>query len=181
MLLLGIGVGTVAGARSTVLGRHADETASTCRITMEFEAAVRVGPSAGTVYAGTLEIDVQADGAIDGGALTLADETTIPVVGQVTGRSISLIFAIGEGQTVFGTGLGQDDLAGCPAEIAGKLGGPFAGPTDGDLGDWRKGKPGKGVLNLAGEPASLDKDYEEVGTKLGGGGDETGDDAPADE
>jgi hypothetical protein len=120
---------------------------------MEFEAAVRIGTSAGTVLEGVLTLDMSEHGAIDRGSFVLADGAEIPVVGQIDGRAISLLFDLGDGAFVAGTGLAQDDLKSCPEVIDGFVGGPLAGPGEGDLGDWRrKGKPGKGVIQIGVDP-----------------------------
>lgn len=112
---------------------------------MGFEAAVRQGPSAGVVLLGELSFAVERSGVLTG-EFALEDGQTIPVVGQVTGRLIGLVFDLGQEQYVWGTGMGLNPIV--SEDCGGALGGTFAGPADGDLGDWKpKGKPGKGILN----------------------------------
>jgi hypothetical protein len=154
--LLTVGALGILGG-GAAFGQESDQTASICQISMGFEAAVRIGPSAGTVLDGMLTLDMSEDGAIDRGSFVLADGAEIPVVGQISGRAISLLFDLGDGAFVAGTGLAQDDLERCPEVIDGFVGGPLAGPGEGDLGDWRKGKPGRGVLNLGTDPDSNDE------------------------
>jgi hypothetical protein len=63
---------------------------------------------------------------------TAGSTTSVPVVGQSTGRAINLLFTVGDGQYLFGVGTMEHDLATCD----GAMGGPFVGPQPGDAGDW---------------------------------------------
>jgi len=119
---------SVAGTRQT----------DTC--TWDFEAKVRLGPNTGTSFAGTLTVDIDAHGALSG-ALTTTDDQTIPVVGQVTGRAINLAFELQqpEGETperyLFGTGTAWTPIA-SQTQCGRVMGGTFAGPEGGDIGEW---------------------------------------------
>lgn len=115
---------------------------------MGFEAAVRQGPAAGLVLLGDLNFAVDASGSLEG-AFVLDDGQSIPTFGQVNGRAIHLVFDLGDEQYVYGTGTALEPIVSenCGAEV----GGTFAGPGEGDLGDWRRrGKPKPEVLNLEG-------------------------------
>src|SRR5215207_7839137 len=57
---------------------------------LQISATVQLGPTAGQSFQGTLSISIGDDGAVDFGTLQFADGTSVPVVGQATGRSIRL-------------------------------------------------------------------------------------------
>lgn len=109
-----------------------------------FEATVRRGPDAGLSLDGLLALGLTPAGAVDHGQLVQADGTTVPVVGQVTGRAVNLLFQVGTGQTVYGVGTAAQDLRTACAALMTKhlyapmppLGGPLVGPKGDDSGDW---------------------------------------------
>lgn len=151
-----------------------------------FEASVRSGPNAGFSVTGELQLVAEADGSVTG-ALMLEDGAQIPLVGQVNGRAINLLFAVdispdaASPRVIFGTGTALTPI---DAETCGTwLGGPFSGPDAGDLGDWVGGDPTQLieragiVLTAVTDPllseeredlAAIEKDYEEVGTESAG-------------
>lgn len=103
-----------------------------------FEAEVRTGPSAGAKVEGTLSLEVDETGAAVGFVQTLDGE--VPVFGQVMGRALNMTFELAPGDAktyptlIYGTGSARNPITG---EDCGKyLGGTFAGPALGDLGDW---------------------------------------------
>jgi hypothetical protein len=108
--------------------------------TWKFEATVRVGPNTGTSFAGTLTVEIDKHGALSG-PLTTTDDQAIPMVGQVTGRAINLAFELQkpEGETpgryLFGTGTAWTPIASA-IQYGGVMGGTFAGPDEGNIGDW---------------------------------------------
>ena len=111
--------------------------------TMQFEADVRVGPSAASVntsnLVGKLSFKPGDNGGISSGTLTLGDGTVYPVVGQASGRSISLRIQLSD-KTLIAVGVGDHNVRSCQ----GLYGGPATGPVRGDLGDWiatAEGKP----------------------------------------
>lgn len=130
---------------------------------MAFEATVGVGPNTGLALTGDLVFEIAPDGQIPQGWLIPDSGAPIPVSGQVQGRSIGLLFQVGEDQAIFGTGVAGGDLSQCDGTWDGDLGGPFAGPASGDLGDWRrKGKPGKGVIQITSDGTVIDESGDVV-------------------
>jgi hypothetical protein len=104
--------------------------------TIPFDATVRIGPNAGSAYVGMLNLAVEPDGRVDQGRFSLVDGTALPVVGQIQGRSLGLLFELGEGRNLYGVG---SAAAGIEEQFGDSLGGPFAGPNPGDIGDWEGG------------------------------------------
>ncbi len=99
--------------------------------TSPFEATVRQGPDLGLTLTGQLGMTIDSLGQLRG-ALTTEGGDAIAVSGQVNQQAINLVFTVGEEQYVFGTGTGTAPIYSC----TGTMGGPFAGPQPGDLGDW---------------------------------------------
>lgn len=90
---------------------------------------MRRGPDTGLSLDGLLALGLSPAGAVDHGQLVKADGTTVPVVGQVTGRAVNLLFTLGRGKTIYRVGTAQHPLAGCQP-------GTLVGPAAGDSGDW---------------------------------------------
>ena len=102
----------------------------TCELT--FSATTELGPNAGQTMQGTLSLTIGADGAIDTGSLQLGDGTSLPVVGQATGRSVRLR-AGSDPSAVFSlVGSGENAVDQC----TGKVSGGFSGPDLQNLGVW---------------------------------------------
>jgi hypothetical protein len=127
ILVLGL---TACGAASTV--------AETIQCSGDFEATIYQGPSAGLSLVGPLSLQVDATGNLTGG-LTTNDGALIEVTGQAIGRSINLVFNLGEDKRIFGVGSLENDIRDCE----GLSGGPFTGPEPGDSGDWGYGIGGR--------------------------------------
>ena len=106
---------------------------------MPIYAEVYVGPWLGTVYEGTLSLDMDAVGAIDSGSFDLLDGTSYPLVGQATGRGLDLRVDLGSEQLLTLTGTAQADFALCQGEAAGS----FGGPEMGNMGTWITTGPGQ--------------------------------------
>jgi hypothetical protein len=119
-----LGAALATGAAAT------DRAAAQEACAMRFEAVVRSD-------AGELTLPISGTGAIDQGKLILEGAISAPVVGQVTGRSISILVKAGESGSLYGLGVAEIDLTTCQGEFAGPMAGPFVGPLDGDQGDWR--------------------------------------------
>lgn len=100
---------------------------------VDFEATVRQGPSNGVALKGVFDFKVDEDGTLYG-QLMQENQEEILAAGQVIGRAIHLVFALGEDQTVFGVGTAKARITNDTCGLA--LGGPFVGPAPGDAGDW---------------------------------------------
>lgn len=109
--------------------RDAKDSATAC--SLDFAASVNSGPSVGTELAGTLRLDLSADGTL-AGELTGEDGSTVDVVGSADGYAINLAFTLAEDAIIFGVGTSDMPVAEC----TGTFGGPFTGPQEGDSGDW---------------------------------------------
>jgi len=126
-----------------VVASQATRTCSTA-----FEVTIHEGPSAPVLLAGGLTLQIEPSGSFNGTltrgvanadeleALGVLPARDIPVVGQVNGHAINLLFDLGEGQRVFGAGTAESDLDQCDGDIPGAIGGPAVGPQPGDRGDW---------------------------------------------
>ena len=125
---------TAAGpsAQTSEIAQNADKPGPVhCNIL--FEATIRQGPSTGTSLMGSLDFKLDRQGSLSG-TLTLKDHTEIPVVGQVTGRAVNLAMRLADRAYVFGVGTAFKNIDN--EECGYALGGPFAGPKAGDLGEW---------------------------------------------
>lgn len=139
--LLGIGTERALAQNATPAATMA---AGTELCLFPFEATVRRGPDAGLSLDGLLALGLTPAGAVDHGQLVKADGTTVPVVGQVTGRAVNLLFEVGTGQTVYGVGTAAEDLRSACATLMRQhlyapmpaLGGPLVGPKGDDSGEW---------------------------------------------
>lgn len=100
---------------------------------VDFEAAVRQGPSTGLMLQGLLDFKVNASGTLHG-VLLQSDQSQILAAGQVDGRAIHLVFVVGDQKFVFGVGTTLNQIENDECGVA--LGGPFVGPEPGDSGDW---------------------------------------------
>jgi hypothetical protein len=104
-----------------------------CR--MQFEGAVRLGPSFDGdppfTLTGLLAFKIGESGGISEGTLT-TDDATYPMVGQASGKSITMRFEVGDDRTFIAVGVGAESVRAC----SGEYGGPASGPIRGDLGDW---------------------------------------------
>lgn len=125
-------LGALLPWRSSTLAAQADRT--TC--TLDFEAEIAVGRESGRartrVIAGELTIAIGPDGAIDEGVLIDEDGEESRVVGQATGRAISLRISLDEDEVLVALGVGDNDLRDCRGDLSGST----SGPGRGDVGDW---------------------------------------------
>ncbi|MBX3083684.1 MAG: hypothetical protein KF716_18770 [Anaerolineae bacterium] len=113
---------------------HADAAAS---CTLEyFRADVAQGPNKGLSLLGKLKLDIDSNGGVTGALTPDGGGADIKVAGQVNGRAINLAFEVAQADQptryIFGVGSAWNDVKDCNSV----LGGPFAGPDSGDLGDW---------------------------------------------
>lgn len=124
------------------LGQSARPAMAQGVCSLDFVGTVRVGPTSTQVLTngssqpgevrGVLSFGLDQAGGLESASLALADGTSLPVVGQVTGRSLHFRVAAGAGLTIVGVGVGEQEIAACQGAIDGMLTGPQAG----DLGDW---------------------------------------------
>lgn len=136
--LLGL-VGRVSSNAAVAAAELVDNAA--LPLLVPFGVNVRQGPHAGTSYEGFLNLSIAGDGHARGGLLSL-DEQAIPVTGQITGQSVSLLFTPAEDQHVYGVGVASEDLVGLHGFNKVAIGGVLAGPGEGDSGDWAVLPPG---------------------------------------
>ena len=80
---------------------------------------------------GQLSFSLSRSGSLDNATLTLADGTSLPVVGDATGHSLQLRIALGARQALVAIGVGEQEIARCQGSIDGLVTG-----AAGDLGDW---------------------------------------------
>jgi hypothetical protein len=143
---------------------------STC--SLDLQATVRLGPSAGQVLeaggaqpgqlGGRLRFVLTEHGSLERGTLVLADRTRFAVVGDATGHTLTLRIVLNDEQTLVAVGVGESPIASCQGRIDGLV----TGPLSGDLGDWRATMSG-----LAGEATG---DEEASGNQPGSGGGTSG-------
>lgn len=124
---------TVVTGAQTSASAQTDGTPGPVHCNILFEASIRQGPSTGTAMMGSLDFKLDQQGNLSG-TLTLKDQTEIPVVGQVTGRAVNLAMQLGDRAYVFGVGTAFKNIDN--EECGYALGGPFAGPKPGDMGEW---------------------------------------------
>jgi hypothetical protein len=124
------GAAGVAVALGRVVATEAQPAGPTCQMTVQ--ALTSAGPSFGVAYSGVLEIAMSQDGTIDQGSWAFEGGPTVPVVGNVDGRALSLRATFPNGNALVLTGTGENDIATC----SGALSGVFGGPELGDTGSW---------------------------------------------
>jgi hypothetical protein len=116
---------------------HITHAATVASCTLEyFRADVAQGPNKGLSLLGKLKLDIDADGSVTGVLTPDNGGANVKVVGTVNGRAINLAFEIISADQptryIFGVGTAWNNVKDCNSV----LGGPFAGPDTGDLGDW---------------------------------------------
>ncbi len=118
-----------------------------------FEVTVRQGPNEGQEYLGALAIKLSDGGAIEEGYFEPPMAMISRWSGRPRGRSISMLITLADGQTVYGVGVGEQEVGAC----AGQMGGPLVGPEPGDMGDWAvldlAIQPGRAAPRFAGMPS----------------------------
>ncbi len=92
------------------------------------------GARAGEVR-GDLSFSLSATGNLENATLTLADGTTLPVVGQATGHALQVRIELAPRTALVAVGVGEQEIARC----RGAIDGVATGPEVGDLGDWHAG------------------------------------------
>ncbi len=126
-----VGRGGLLAAAGAALGiRRAAAETTTCSLSIR--AVVSAGPDEDLELRGVLEIDIDDDGAIDSGSFETDDGDFYDVVGQVTGRAISMRMVNDNNDVLALTGTAQQDVDQC----RGAIGGTFSGPQFGSIGAW---------------------------------------------
>jgi len=158
--LLLLTAGLAVGVWTPVSARAEDPQSPKKKISGPFEVVIsRRGNPSDTplALAGMLTLNVDASGGFTGdltkgkdrfghdlpGVLfrgynlhpdpTAAD--SYKVYGQITGRSISILFDLGNGQYIIGSGASKSDIRASDGELS-IGGGAAVGPFGGDQGDW---------------------------------------------
>jgi hypothetical protein len=123
-----------AGGFLTALTRRsriaAAATESTC--TLRISGVLSNSAATESTVDGTLAITVGENGAIDTGSLTTPGGNSLAVVGQATGRAISLFIDLGNGTNLALLGVGAKAITECTGTISGTI----AGLEPGALGTW---------------------------------------------
>ena len=124
-------IATSRAGMATSESRSATEEAKLPKCHLQFQAKVHQGPEAGLSLAGDLKTEVDRTGVFSS---TLIQENgpTLTVTGQLNGRAVNLLVALGNAQYLFGVGTLQNASADC----VGVVGGTLTGPQAGDSGDW---------------------------------------------
>lgn len=136
-----VGGGGLGAALIGTLGLREEATAATSCL-LDLRLFVRVGPSAGFPLVATqtkpgqlvgqLRLTIGSKGDLSGSTFVLADGSSFPVVGSVSGHQIGLRIALAQGQTLVLQGVDDGVVSSCH----GALDGGLVGPQEGDLGDW---------------------------------------------
>jgi len=105
---------------------------STGQCVFSLSGTVELGPTADQSFQGMLSISIGPDGSIDSGTLQFSDGTSVPVVGQATGRSIRLRAGSAPETTITFIGSGVFPIEQCSGELTGA----FAGPGLQTIGAW---------------------------------------------
>ena len=146
-LPLGLIVGCLASLAWTAMA----SAAQTC-VRHGFRASVHQGPSAGLAMRGTLRLTIGRSGALNGALIQRSGRKVnrIRVVGQVQGRSISLLMKLRGRRYVAGTGTIEHPIRRC----RGFIGGTLAGPFNGDIGSWDTSSFGNGMQSGGSPPVN---------------------------
>src|SRR6476661_5881763 len=135
--LRGIGAGGLAAGLFAALGvERAPAASGSCALTIF--AKTSAGPHKNKTYSGTLNLQIGENGAIDQGNFTTDDGQSHPLVGQATGRALSLRITMAQNTVLELNGTADIDLLLC----RGAASGTFGGPSDTDIGTWRTGTGG---------------------------------------
>src|SRR5919198_1404969 len=99
-------------ARSSVLARGPQGHPRTVHCQLPFHAQVHQGPDTGVELAGDLTLTIDPSGSYRG-VLTQPDGSGVPVVGQVVGQSLTVLFDLGDDQFISGLGTADSDIRAC--------------------------------------------------------------------
>lgn len=155
----------LGGARA--IAQDDGDERETTRCQVAFRSIVTLGDNEGATFEGLLTLRIGADGAIDDGELETEGPRPYQVVGQATGRAVSLRIDITDDTALALTGVGERDVRDC----RGKLSGTFAGPEFGDSGVWEAER----IRPATPTPAPDGEDVVDDPAGNGGSGDGSGD------
>ena len=112
--LRGIGAGGLAAGLLAALGvERAPAASGSCALTIF--AKTSAGPHKNKTYSGTLNLQIGENGAIDQGNFTTDDGQSHPLVGQATGRALSLRITMAQNTVMELNGTADIDLLLCRA------------------------------------------------------------------
>jgi hypothetical protein len=120
--------------------------------TMIFEMHVLQGENAGTEFGGSMVMTIQNTGGITG-QFTTVDDRVMNVSGTASGRSLSLVFDVGDGTLIFGTGTAAGDPLTDRKVVAGTL----TTPGTNNIGVWSGSSPGATAASCGGCYATVGK------------------------
>ncbi len=126
-----LGILVIAGGGASGTRQAAAQPSDDVRCSAPFEATAYNGADAGFSLRGMLNFEFDRFGAARGQVLR-SDGSTVDVVGQVVGRSITMVFDLGDRGVIVGIGGGVNAVSEC----RGFIGGTFSGPGAGSSGDW---------------------------------------------
>lgn len=131
----GLGAGALAASvLANESSRAADERAVIC--VYDFDGTIDLGPSSklpsSNQITGELTLAIEPDGAINKAQFVKPDGETWRVVGQATGRAISLRFSVPHTGAFIAVGAGRNDISACTSAMSG----PASGPMRRDAGSW---------------------------------------------
>lgn len=130
--LRGLGAGGLAaGIAAAFGGERALAASGTCAL--KIVAKTAAGPHKDAAYAGTLNLTIGDNGAIDSGSFARDDGSSAKLVGQATGRALNLRITFADKTVLELNGTAENDLILC----RGAASGTFGGPGDADIGTWR--------------------------------------------
>jgi hypothetical protein len=125
-----LGWSLVAGTATALARVHT--TAAQSGATCTYAVTLTSSTTAGATVAGTLVIDIGADGAVDTGSLSLQGQAAASVVGQAQGPAVELLAALADGSLLSLIGLSASDIFSCSDSIFGSL----ANADSDQLGTW---------------------------------------------
>lgn len=119
-----------------------EEAAAATACLLDVRLFVRIGPSAGFPLlpkqtktgqlVGQLRLRISSKGDLAGSTFALADGSSFPVSGSVSGHQIGVRIVLAQGQTLVLQGVDDSNITACKGAIDGGL----VGPKEGDIGDW---------------------------------------------
>lgn len=138
VILAGCGADSQASTTTTAAPAATPTVSDVGNVSFPFSATAVQGPESGKSIKGDLKFKLRSNGAFDGsienatGDLA-AGQKTIPVSGSMKGQLIGLVVKVGDGKSIFGSGI----ISYNSSDKSNELGGTFTGPSDTTIGVWR--------------------------------------------